>query len=84
MDEVEFFFGQFPNPWSLRVSGMDCNTSKCEKSQNHCTLMNRFIGYDTIGMVFWSFNEQLNIQYGITWYVCATCLCQKVSIIITT
>jgi hypothetical protein len=40
MDEVEkFFFCQFPNPWSLRVSGMGCISSKCEKSQNHCTLL---------------------------------------------
>ncbi len=31
------FFCQFPNPWALRVSGMGCYTSKCEKSQNHCT-----------------------------------------------
>jgi hypothetical protein len=38
MDEVEFFFCQFPNPWALRVSGMGDYTSKCEKSQNHCTL----------------------------------------------
>jgi hypothetical protein len=31
-DEVEnFFFFQFPNPWTLSVSGMGCNTSKCEK-----------------------------------------------------
>ncbi len=32
-------FCQFPNPWTLRVSGMGCYTSKCEKSQNHCTLL---------------------------------------------
>ncbi len=31
MDEIENFFCQFPNPWSLRVSGMVCYTSKCEK-----------------------------------------------------
>jgi hypothetical protein len=31
MDEVENFFCQFPNPWTLRVSGMGCYTSKCEK-----------------------------------------------------
>ncbi len=37
MDEVENFFCQFPNPWALRVSGMGGYTSKCEKSQNHCT-----------------------------------------------
>ncbi len=24
MDEVEIFFGQFPNPWVLRVSRMGC------------------------------------------------------------
>ncbi len=29
------FFCQFPNPWS----GMGCYTSKCEKSQKHCTVM---------------------------------------------
>jgi hypothetical protein len=29
----------FPNPWTLRVSGMGGYTSKCEKSQNHCTLL---------------------------------------------
>ncbi len=39
MDEVENFFCQFPNPWTLRVSGMGGYTSNCEKSQNHCTLM---------------------------------------------
>jgi hypothetical protein len=31
MDEVKNFFCQFPNPWALRVSGMGCYTSKCEK-----------------------------------------------------
>ncbi len=31
MDEVENFFCQFPNPWTLRVSGTGCYTSKCEK-----------------------------------------------------
>ncbi len=38
MDEVGNFFCQFLNPWALRVSGMGGYTSKCEKSQNHCTL----------------------------------------------
>jgi hypothetical protein len=38
MDEVYIFVCQFPNPWALRVSGMGCYTSKCEKSQNHCPL----------------------------------------------
>ncbi len=36
--KFKIFFCQFPNPWALRVSGMDGYTSKCEKSQNHCTL----------------------------------------------
>jgi hypothetical protein len=31
MDEVEIFFCQFPNPWTLRVSGMGGYTSKCGK-----------------------------------------------------
>jgi hypothetical protein len=31
MHEVEIFFCQFPNPWTLRVSGMGGYTSKCEK-----------------------------------------------------
>jgi hypothetical protein len=34
-----FFFCNFPNPWAFRVSGMGGYTSKCEKSQNHCTLL---------------------------------------------
>jgi hypothetical protein len=37
--KLKFFFCQFPNPWALRVSGMGGYTSKCEKSQNHCTLI---------------------------------------------
>jgi hypothetical protein len=42
MHEVENFFCQFPNPWTLRVSGMGGYTSKCEKSPNHCTLVVSF------------------------------------------
>ncbi len=49
MDEVENFFCQFPNPWALRVSGMGGYTSKCEKSQNHCTLM--YIQYFAWGLL---------------------------------
>ncbi len=37
--KLKIFFCQFPNPWTLKVSGMGGYTSKCEKSQNHCTLM---------------------------------------------
>jgi hypothetical protein len=37
--KLKIFLGQFPNLWTLRVSGMGGYTSKCEKSQNHCTLM---------------------------------------------
>jgi hypothetical protein len=37
--KLKNFFCQFPNPWILRVSGMGGYTSKCEKSQNHCTLV---------------------------------------------
>ncbi len=29
--KLKIFFCQFPNPWALRVSGMGCYTSKCEK-----------------------------------------------------
>ncbi len=29
--KLKNFFCQFPNPWALRVSGMGCYTSKCEK-----------------------------------------------------
>ncbi len=32
------FFGQFSNPWALRVSGMGCYTSKCEKKSLHSSL----------------------------------------------
>ncbi len=37
--KLKIFLCQFPNPWALRMSGMCCYTSKCEKSQNHCTLV---------------------------------------------
>ncbi len=41
--KLKNFFCQFPNRWTLRVSGMGCyNTSKCEKSQNHCTLFHMY------------------------------------------
>ena len=39
--KLKIFFCQFPNPWTLRVSGMGGYTSKCEKNQNHCTLLQR-------------------------------------------
>jgi hypothetical protein len=41
--KLKIFFCQFPNPWALRVSGMGGYTSKCEKSQNHCTLLSRLL-----------------------------------------
>ncbi len=45
--KLKIFFCQFPNPWTLRVSGMGRYTSKCEKSQNHCTLLCSLAGrYD--------------------------------------
>ncbi len=37
--KLKISFCQFSNPWTLRVSGMGGYTSKCEKSQNHCTLI---------------------------------------------
>ncbi len=43
--KLKFFFCQFPNPWALRVSGMGGYTSKCEKSQDHCTLMDTVPAY---------------------------------------
>ncbi len=38
MDDVETFFLPIFKPLALRVSGMGSYTSKCEISQNHCTL----------------------------------------------
>jgi hypothetical protein len=37
--KLKNFFCQFPNPWALRVSGMDGIPQNMKKSQNHCTLM---------------------------------------------
>jgi hypothetical protein len=40
------FFCQFPNPWTLRVSGMGGYTSKCEKkskSPPYCPVPRPFI-----------------------------------------
>jgi hypothetical protein len=53
--KLKIFFCQFPNPWILRVSGMGGYTSKCEKSQNHCTLLHRFSvsSYAGFGVHFW-------------------------------
>jgi hypothetical protein len=31
--KLKNYFCQFPNPWVLRVLGMGCYTSKCEKNQ---------------------------------------------------
>jgi hypothetical protein len=45
--KLKEFFCQFLNPWALRVSGMGGYTSKCEKSQNHCTLMYSLIDVNT-------------------------------------
>jgi hypothetical protein len=52
--KLKIFFCQFPNPWTLRVSGMGGYTSKCEKSQNHCTLMYK-------DLIFAFDNENRNI-----------------------
>jgi hypothetical protein len=52
--EVEIFVCQFPNPWTLRVSGMGFYTSKCEKSQNHCTLLDMQCTYMNVcPCVYW-------------------------------
>jgi hypothetical protein len=37
MDEVEHFFGQFPNPWALRVSQ---NAKKAKFTAPLCPLFN--------------------------------------------
>ncbi len=50
MHKVEKIFCQFPNLWTLRVSGMGGYTSKCEKNQNHCTL---FLIYDFVTAPIW-------------------------------
>ena len=43
--KLKNFFCQFPNPWALTVSGMGGYSSKCEKSQNHCTLLSMPVFY---------------------------------------
>ncbi len=42
MDEVEIFFFQFPNPWTLGCQGWVVIPQNVKKSQNHCTLMCTF------------------------------------------
>jgi hypothetical protein len=48
MHEVENYFCQFPNPWTLRVSGMGGYTSKCEKKSKslHPTAHLRFVAQE--------------------------------------
>jgi hypothetical protein len=36
--KLKKFFCQFPNPWTLRVSGWVVIPQNVKKSQNHCTL----------------------------------------------
>ncbi len=50
--KLKILFSQFPNPWTLRVSGMGGYTSKCEKSQNHCTLHAPMIYTSLYVMIF--------------------------------
>ncbi len=50
----EVFFCQFSNPCTLRVSGMGGYTSKCEKSQNHCTLLYRLGKHAKTIRVLWT------------------------------
>jgi hypothetical protein len=59
--KLKKFFCQFPNPWALRVSGMGGYTSKCEKSQNHCTLLHITCG--AACMAIWSHSTKDTIQY---------------------
>ncbi len=59
--KLKIFLCQFPNPWTLRVPGMACFTSKCEKSQNHsfCALRQFFESQLTCIYFFngfWSWN----------------------------
>ncbi len=62
--KLKIFFCQFPNPWTFRVSGMGGYTSKCEKSQNHCTLMRRPLDiYDFAPDPFWSSLYMRKIQF---------------------
>ncbi len=53
---------KFPNPWTLRVSGMGGYTSKCEKSQNHCTL--QYIYYSVCLRIFVTWRWALLYQAG--------------------
>ncbi len=70
--KLKFFFCQFQNPWALRVSGMGGYTSKCEKSQNHCTLLpmsaitSEILPWGRLGCyegVYWPLSQ---LRY--TWY----------------
>ncbi len=54
--KLEIFFCQFPHPWALRVSGMGGYTSKCEKSKNHCTLLDSFRDSYPINVSHLNFN----------------------------
>jgi hypothetical protein len=73
MDEVENFFCQFPNPWTLRVSGMGCYTSKCEKNSKSL--------HPTIHAVRYNFNmltfNLLNVQYMLISVIIRFGLCLK-------
>ncbi len=71
--KLKKFFCQFPNPWTLRVSGMGGYTSKCEKKSKSlhpnghpCTLRLPFHRqqYARAGCI--RFHSQ---QYGRAWWI---------------
>jgi hypothetical protein len=50
--KLKKFFCQFPNPWTLRVSGMGGYTSKCEKKSKslHPTVHSWLMKYEIPGV----------------------------------
>ncbi len=64
------FFCQFPNPWTLRVSGMGCYTSKCKKKSKslHPTEHTRKRFYRTLSIqgydfiAHWTYEERISVH----------------------
>ncbi len=68
MHEVENFFCQFPNPWTLRVSGMGGYTSKCEKKSKSLHPIEQAM-YNQIGEVLLTVPRTSPFKI---FYVCST------------
>jgi hypothetical protein len=60
--KLKFFFCQFPNPWTLRVSGMGGYTSKCEKKSKSLHPNVQWCNLDTV----WCYSNKKRFPFSVS------------------